>query len=135
MDNPLNLKDCPRVEFWTDTKWEPYREDIQQEIRGHLATDGADLEVCLEFNIDLDDGDEEWMYTAHVFPQTQVPADIVDPWKNKIMEKAKNENLFTKYSNIWICGHQSHKTNSKIRLIRFHANGDHMEEEGSHEVD
>ena len=38
MDNPVNLNECPRVEFWTDTKWEPYNEDIQQTIRRHLAT-------------------------------------------------------------------------------------------------
>ena len=65
MDNPVNLKEFPRVEFWADTKWEPYKEDIQQEIRGHLTTYGGDLAECLEFNIDLDEGDEEWMYTAH----------------------------------------------------------------------
>ena len=30
MDNPVNLKESPRVELWTDTKWEPYKEGIQQ---------------------------------------------------------------------------------------------------------
>ena len=67
MDNPVNLKEFPRVEFWADTKWEPYKEDIQQEIRGHLTTYGGDLAACLEFNLDLDEGDEEWMCTAHFF--------------------------------------------------------------------
>ena len=42
MDNPMNLKEFPRVEFWADTKWEPYKEGIQQEIRRHLTTDGKD---------------------------------------------------------------------------------------------
>ena len=87
MDNPVNLKDYPRVEFWTDTKWEPYKEDIQQEIRGHLTTDGGDLAECLEFNIDLDEGDK-WMYTAHFSPNKQVPADVVEPWKKKMMDNA-----------------------------------------------
>ena len=44
MDRPMNLKEFPRVEFWVDTKWEPYKEGIQQYIRRHLATDGKDLE-------------------------------------------------------------------------------------------
>ena len=39
----------------------------------------------------MDEGAEEWIYTAHVFfPKTQVPADVVDPWKKKMMDKAKN---------------------------------------------
>ena len=32
MDSPMNLKEDPRVEFWADTKWEPYKEGIQQYI-------------------------------------------------------------------------------------------------------
>ena len=51
-----------------------------------------------------------------------------------MMDKAKNKNLFTKWSHLWICGYQSHKTKRKIRLIRFLLNGAHMEEEGFHEV-
>ena len=43
MGNPVNLKEFPRVEFWADTKREAYNEDIQQEIRGHLTTNGGDL--------------------------------------------------------------------------------------------
>ena len=43
MDNPVNLKEFPRVEFWTDTNWEPYKEGIQQEIRRQLTTDGKDF--------------------------------------------------------------------------------------------
>ena len=31
MDNPVNFKEFPRVEFWTDTKWEPYKAGIQQD--------------------------------------------------------------------------------------------------------
>ena len=42
----------------------PYKEGIQQEIRRHLTTDGKDLGDCLEFTIDLDEGNEEWMYIA-----------------------------------------------------------------------
>ena len=59
-----------------------------------------------------------------------VPADVVDPWKKKMIDKANNENLFTKWSHLWICGYQSHKTKKKIRLIRFPLNGAHMEEGG-----
>ena len=33
MDNPVNLKEVPRVEFWADAKWEPYNEGIQRYIR------------------------------------------------------------------------------------------------------
>ena len=55
MDNPANLNECPRVEFWTDTKWEPYKEDIQQTIRGHLTTDREDFREFLEITIDLDE--------------------------------------------------------------------------------
>ena len=43
MDNPVNLNEYPRVELWTDTKWEPYKEDIQQVIRRHLTTDSKDV--------------------------------------------------------------------------------------------
>ena len=69
-----------------------------------------------------------------LFPKTQVPADVVDPWKKKMTDKANNENHFTKWPHLWICGYQSHKTKRKIRLIRFLLNGAHMEEEGFHEV-
>ena len=65
MDNPMNLKEFPRVEFWIDTKWEPYKEGIQQDIRRHLTTYGKDLAEWIEFTIDLDEGDEKWIYTAH----------------------------------------------------------------------
>ena len=34
MDNIVNLKEFPRVEFWVDTKWEPFKEEIQQESVG-----------------------------------------------------------------------------------------------------
>ena len=69
MDNPVNLNECPRVECWTDTKWEPYKEDIQQTIRRHLTTDREDFREVLEITIDLDEGNKEWMYKAFLFPQ------------------------------------------------------------------
>ena len=69
MDNPMNLKEVPRVEFWADTKWEPYKEGIQQYIRRHLTTDGKDLAEWIEFRIDLDESDAEWICTAHFFPK------------------------------------------------------------------
>ena len=113
----MNLKEFPCVEFWADTKWEPYKDSIQQDIRRHLTTYGKGLAERIEFTIDLDEGDEEWIYTAHFFPKTQVPADVVDPWKNIMADKANNKNLFTRWSHLWICVHQSHKTTRKIRLI------------------
>ena len=123
------------MEYWTDTEWEAYKEVIQEEIRGQMDSDGADLKAGLELEIDLDDGNEDWMYTAHFFPLRQVPANIVDPWKKKMMEKANDENLFTKHSNIWICGYQSHKIKKKIRLIRFILNNTHMDQDESLEED
>ena len=30
MDNLVNLNEFPSVELWADTKWEPYKEGIQQ---------------------------------------------------------------------------------------------------------
>ena len=44
------------------------------------------------------------------------------------MGKAKNNNLFTKWSHAWFCGHQSHKTKNKIRLTRFISYKSHMED-------
>ena len=44
-----------------------------------------------------------------LFSKTQVLADVVDPWKKKMIDKAKNENLFTKWSHFWICVYQNHK--------------------------
>ena len=85
--------------------------------------------------IDLDEGDEEWICTAHFSPKTQVPADVVGPWKKQMMDKAKNKHFFPKWPHAWFCGYQSHKTKRKIRLIRFLLNRAHMEEEGFHEVD
>ena len=70
MDNPVNLKEYPRVEFWVDTKWEPYKEGIQQEIRRQLTTYGKDFAELIETTIDLNCRDEEWVYTAHFFPDT-----------------------------------------------------------------
>ena len=78
------------MELWADTKWEPYKERAQQEIRRHLTTDGKDLAQWIEFTIDLDQGDEAWIYTPKFFPNTQVPADVVDPWKKKMTDKANN---------------------------------------------
>ena len=106
----MNLKEFPRVEFCTDTNWEPYKEGIQQEIRRQLTTDGKDFAELIETTIDLNCGDEEWVYTAHFFPKALVPANVVDPCKKNMMDKAKNPKLFTKWSHAWICGHQSHKT-------------------------
>ena len=73
MDNPVNLNECPRVELWTDTKWEPYKEDIQQVIRRHLTEYGQDLREKLEITIDLDEGNKEWMYRALFSPRWKCP--------------------------------------------------------------
>ena len=78
-----------------------------------MASDGADLKDSIEWEIDLDNGNLEWTYTAHMYPVSQVPADIVDPIKEEMMEKADDPNLFTKYGNIWICGYQKHDTMKK----------------------
>ena len=64
----------------------------------------------------------------------EVPAEVVDPWKKKMTGKANNENLFTKWSHLWICGYQCHDTKRKIRLIRFLTKVGHMEEEEFDEV-
>ena len=69
MDNPANLNEYPRVEFWIDTKREPYKEDIQQAIRSHLTKYGQDLREKLAITIDLDEGNKEWMYTTFFFPK------------------------------------------------------------------
>ena len=36
--NLVNLNVFPQVEYWTDTKWEAYKQDIQQEISDHMDT-------------------------------------------------------------------------------------------------
>ena len=89
----------------------------------------------IETTIDLDYGDEEWIYTAHLFPKALVPAKVVDPCTKQMMDKAKNRQLCTNWSHDWICEHQSHKTNHKIRLIRLLFNMANMEEEGLYEND
>ena len=53
------------MEFWNDTQWEAYKEDVQSEIRREMNNDGKDLEKRLECKLDLDYGNEDWMYTAH----------------------------------------------------------------------
>ena len=79
------------MEYWVDTKWEPYKEDIQHQIRKHFDKHAQDLQCGLEINIDLDYGNEEWMYTVYVFPQKDVPPDIVDPMKQRMIDKAKRK--------------------------------------------
>ena len=64
-----------------------------------------------------------------------MPADVVDPWKKKMTDKANNANLFTKWPHFWICGCQNHTTKRKVRWIRFLLSGAHMEEDGFHKVD
>ncbi len=71
MDNPVNLNECPRVELWTDTKWEPYKEDIQQTIRWHLSTYRKDFRQVLKTTINLDEGNKEWMYNAVFLPKDE----------------------------------------------------------------
>ena len=61
------------MEFWVDTKWEPYKEGIQQDIHRHLTTEGKDLAEWIEFTIDLDEGDEEWIYTARFAHRHRCP--------------------------------------------------------------
>ena len=56
--------------------------------RDHMDHEG--LNACLEIEIDLDKGYEEWMYTAHVFRRKQVPTNIVEPVAQKMMEKAQD---------------------------------------------
>ena len=63
----MDLEKSPRVEFWNDTQWEAYREDVQNQIRRKLNRRDDDLEDCLERKLDLDDGIEDWIYTAHFF--------------------------------------------------------------------
>ena len=36
--NLVNLNVFPQVEYWTDTNWEAYKQDIQQEISDHMDT-------------------------------------------------------------------------------------------------
>ena len=55
-DNPVNLERFPRVEFWNDTQWEAYKEDVQSEIRREMNNDGKDLEKRLERKLNLDYG-------------------------------------------------------------------------------
>ena len=64
----MNLDKFPRVEFWNDTQREPYKEDVQFQIRREMGRHGVDLERCPECKLDLDDGKEDWIYTAHCFP-------------------------------------------------------------------
>jgi DNA-binding transcriptional regulator/RsmH inhibitor MraZ len=40
----VDLEKFPRVEFWNDTQWEAYKEDVQSEIRREMNNDGKDLE-------------------------------------------------------------------------------------------
>ena len=116
MEKPPNLVEFARVEFWADTKWEPYKEGVQQEIRRLLTTDGKDLADLIETTIGLDYGDEAWIYTAHFFPKELVPASVVGPCKKKMMDKANNPKLFTNWSHAWVCVYQSHKTQTTIPI-------------------
>ena len=70
-----------------------------------------------------------------LFPKQDVPTDTVDPLKQKMMEKAKQEDLFTKHSHIWICGHQSHATKKKARLIRLIVNDSPTDDNNSADAD
>ena len=36
-----------------------------------------------------------------------------------MIDKAHMEDLFTKHTHVWICGHQSNKTRKRTRLIRL----------------
>ncbi len=99
MDNPMNLKEFPHVEFWVDTKWEPYKEGIQKYIRRHLTTDGKDLAELIEFTIDLGKGDEEWIYTAHSSDRHKCPPTSWIPGC-RIFGETKDESTFPNKENI-----------------------------------
>jgi hypothetical protein len=85
-----------------------------REIRREMHNDGKDLEKRLERKLDLDYGNEDWMHTAHFFPRDSVPFDIVEPIKNKMMQKDGDKTILNKHRNIWFCGYQSHKTKKRI---------------------
>ena len=70
--------------------------------------DHEGLNACLEIEIDLDSGNEDCMCTAYFFPRKQVPTNIVEPVAQNMMEKAQDKDIFTRRSNIWICGYQDH---------------------------
>ena len=93
-----------------------------------MNNDGKDLEKRLERKLDLDYGNEDWMYTAHLCPRDSVPLDIVEPIKKTMMQKEGDKTIFSKHRNIWICVYQSHKTKNRIRLIRFILYSRHMED-------
>ena len=73
MDNLVKLKEFPRVEFLADTKWEPCKEGIQEQIRMHLTTYGKDLAEGIDFTIEDDEGNAEWIYTAHLSQRHRCP--------------------------------------------------------------
>ena len=60
--------------FWNDTQWEAYKDDVQSDIRREMSNDGKDLEKRLERKLDLDYGNEDWMYTAHLSQEIVCPS-------------------------------------------------------------
>ena len=64
-----------------------------------------------------------------------MPTNIVEPVAQNMMEKAQDKDIFTRHSNIWICGYQDHETKKKIRLIRCVMDNSHMAELGFSSAD
>ena len=78
-DNPVDRHRFPQVEFWSDTKWEAYKEDIQKDIRDRMGHE--DLNSPLDTEIDLDNGNKDWMYTAHFSPGSMCPQTSWSQWR------------------------------------------------------
>ena len=74
----------------------------------------------------MDQGNEEWMYTAHFFPQEGRAHRQGGSLEAEDDGEGKKEDLFTKRSHIWICGRQSDDTKTKTRLIRHIVNDSPM---------
>ena len=59
----------------------------------------------LECKLDLEYGNQDWMYTAHLFPIDNVPFDIVEPIAKKMMQKEGNTNYFhqaPQHLDLWV---------------------------------
>ena len=99
----MDLEKFPRVEFWNDTQWEAYKEDVQNQIRRKLNRRDDDLEDLFECKLDLDDGTEDWIYTAHFFqliwcpPTLWIPSIINDGEGGR--QKAPHQS--TRHLDLW----------------------------------
>lgn len=103
----------PRLEYWHDTEWTPYKETVQNEFRRRWD-DAKGIQDTETIEVDVD----QWKYQLRLYNEDQIKEEGTEA--NKDVEAAMNQRKYRKNigksggNNWWIVGVQE-RTETKVR--------------------